>query len=392
MNRNICLIMQGNANWIGGVEYISNLLYALHVYRQKESMGFRLSLVVSKMTDVSVLNSLKAMVDNVYFEEDVIPRYTSYIRLLCFIKRILFKDPYPLWRKFFKKNKIDCVYPFNALTSKKSATQTIAWIFDFQHKYLPHYFKPWEITARDNGFVRIAVNTSKIVVSSKAAQDDFSKFLPFAANKTHVLSFRSPCQEHWYENDPLLIQNKYHLPDRFFMVSNQFWQHKNHMLLFDALRNLRNVGCEPAVVCTGLLYDDRMPDYTNKLLQTINVSGLHNQVYLLGLIPKSDQIALMRRCITLIQPSLFEGWSTIVENARALGKTIILSDLPVHLEQNPPYSHYFKRNDAMDLARIIKDLWASEMPGPDLIKEGYSREENKQLVVDFARQFISIVN
>jgi glycosyltransferase involved in cell wall biosynthesis len=50
-----------------------------------------------------------------------------------------------------------------------------------------------------------------------------------------------------------------------------------------------------------------------------------------------------------INPSLFEGWSTTVEEAKALGKFIILSDIKVHREQNPKDAVYFNAKDSVDL-------------------------------------------
>jgi glycosyltransferase involved in cell wall biosynthesis len=188
------------------------------------------------------------------------------------------------------------------------------------------------------------------------------------------------------------VQKKYHLQDRFFLVSNQFWQHKNHLIIFESLKLLKEKSFNPVVVCTGQLLDDRAPNYCNLILKAINEGELHGQVYLLGLIPKSDQIALMRRCIAVIQPSLFEGWSTLVENARALGKTVILSDIPVHLEQNPPYSRFFKQNDPGDLASLMADIWDSGSPGPDHNNEENAKLENRAMMVEFGRQFISIIN
>ena len=49
----------------------------------------------------------------------------------------------------------------------------------------------------------------------------------------------------------------------------------------------------------------------------------------------------MRHSLALINPSYFEGWSTSVEEAKSLGKRVILSDIPVHREQNPLMGIYF---------------------------------------------------
>lgn len=61
----------------------------------------------------------------------------------------------------------------------------------------------------------------------------------------------------------------------------------------------------------------------------------------------------MINAIALINPSNFEGWSTTVEESKSLGLPIILSDIPVHIEQAPPLGRYFKANSAEDLAAAM---------------------------------------
>jgi glycosyltransferase involved in cell wall biosynthesis len=68
----------------------------------------------------------------------------------------------------------------------------------------------------------------------------------------------------------------------------------------------------------------------------------------------------MKYSIALINPSLFEGWSSTVEEAKSLGKRIILSDIPIHREQNPPGGLYFKSDDPEMLAKHMKDIIYAE--------------------------------
>ena len=63
----------------------------------------------------------------------------------------------------------------------------------------------------------------------------------------------------------------------------------------------------------------------------------------------------MKDSEVVINPSKFEGWSTTVEEAKSLGKNIILSDIPVHREQNPKWGIYFDPNNPNQLASIIKN-------------------------------------
>jgi len=138
------------------------------------------------------------------------------------------------------------------------------------------------------------------------------------------------------------------------------------------------------------LLGDRKPDYIDIVLQNLSTYGLANQVYLLGLIPRIDQIQLMRRSLAVIQPSLFEGWSTVVEDARCLGKKMILSDFPVHIEQDPPDSVFFDRHSPQQLANLIGE-WSEKLSnGINLKEESIAQRKNKEDVKKFGYRFLEI--
>jgi hypothetical protein len=126
------------------------------------------------------------------------------------------------------------------------------------------------------------------------------------------------------------------------------------------------------------------------ILQAISTYGLANQIYLLGLIPKIDQIQLMRHSLAVIQPSLFEGWSTVVEDARCLGKKIILSDIPVHMEQDPPDSVYFDRYSPQQLADLISEWWMNLPSGVNSELENLALKRSEQDVKQYGYQFLEI--
>jgi hypothetical protein len=99
----------------------------------------------------------------------------------------------------------------------------------------------------------------------------------------------------------------------------------------------------------------------------------------------------MRQSLAVIQPSLFEGWSTVVEEVKSLGKTILLSDLPVHREQNPPSAEYFNPMDAVSLAEKMIFLYATRAPGPELELEQSARQNFTSRLRHFGETFLEIV-
>jgi hypothetical protein len=65
----------------------------------------------------------------------------------------------------------------------------------------------------------------------------------------------------------------------------------------------------------------------------------------------------MNKCVAIINPSKFEGWNTSVEQAKAINKKIILSNISSHKEQDPFRASYFEVNNYSQLAKIIKNTW-----------------------------------
>lgn len=284
---------------------------------------------------------------------------------------------------------IDFIFPVTSsvMPSRCSAS----WIEDFQHCYLPQFFSPQDVAGRDERFKKVAKQAKLIVFSSQTVLNDFYKFYPGTHAITKILSFYSKPEVSWYRDDYEFIQKKYALPDRFIICCNQFWVHKNHVRLVQAIDLVRKSGQEVTLVCTGGTDDYRARGYFPHFLEYINSLGLKNIVHVLGIIPREDQLQLIRRSLFVVQPSLFEGWSTVVEDCRVLGKTIILSDIDVHLEQKPQHAIYFSKENTADLAEKICDALKVNIPGPDFSREEIARANADVLVEGYARQFCDIV-
>ena len=74
-----------------------------------------------------------------------------------------------------------------------------------------------------------------------------------------------------------------------------------------------------------------------------------------------------------------------------MGKPMILSDFPVHIEQNPPYSDYFERNNPEKLASLIKDYHLELKEGPCSDREAIAQIDNEKRIGAFGQKFLEIV-
>ncbi|UZD42473.1 glycosyltransferase [Selenomonas sputigena] len=143
--------------------------------------------------------------------------------------------------------------------------------------------------------------------------------------------FLFSCSTSFY-NEP---QKKYGIEGKFFFLPNQYWKHKNHKIVLQALRILKEEGKFVRVVSTGNTSDYRAPGHFAALEAFVKEHELGDRYLILGMIPYADVQALAEASLGYINPSFFEGWSTTVEEAKYRGKPILLSDLKVHREQAP---------------------------------------------------------
>jgi hypothetical protein len=87
------------------------------------------------------------------------------------------------------------------------------------------------------------------------------------------------------------------------------------------------MGNDICLVCTGYMNDRRNKTYINEIKEFIQINKLHKYIRLLGLVDYEDVFALIKFSEAVINPSLFEGWSSTVEECKSVKKHMILSDL-----------------------------------------------------------------
>jgi glycosyltransferase involved in cell wall biosynthesis len=369
------------STWLGGTIYIENLTRAIAALPATEREHIRLSVVV-RPSGNDIAGTASRYADRLYIDRFYKAAYLEACKTLAEHVRFI-----PL--SLLNPRKIDFVYP--EVAGNRAPYLWGGWIPDFQYRHLPEMFTSSQIDLFDSVYSKLADNAPLIVLSSRMAYDDFERFYGRASSRSVVMNFMSYIDPQWFDGDPRRIQDKYGLPDRFLMVCNQFWKHKDHGTVIEAMGLLKEQGICPVVVFTGSV-DARNTGYYRQLLGRVQKLGLGSEARILGFIPRVDQVQLMRRSLAIVQPSLFEGWSTVVEDARSLGKPVLLSDFPVHVEQDPPGALFFQRRNHEELAHLLEKAFMSLAPGPDLEAETAGMKEMEKRLVAYGRRFIEIVH
>jgi len=341
----------------GGINYIKNLLYALAQVNDGsvQPYVFFASSVPDAIQDQ--FSPFATVVRTKLLERRTVPWFFHKVLDRAF-------GVMPLFKALLESHGIEVLSHVWFVCKGRMPFSIVAWIPDFQYLHLPELF-PGLDSAKETRTQQIIIAQSDLVIlSSDNALQDFKRVaLADHAARGRVLRFVSQPTVVSATSTPSLsnIEEKYGFKGKYFFLPNQFWAHKNHLVVLQAIVQLKRAGIDVQVLCTGNTKDYRVSGtaYVDDLRSFITSKGLDNHVHLLGLIDYSDVLFLMRNSVGVINPSRFEGWSSSVEEAKSIGKTVILSRIGTHVEQAPPDGHYFDPDDTAGLAEILARVWSA---------------------------------
>jgi glycosyltransferase involved in cell wall biosynthesis len=367
--------------WLGGRNYFRNLLIAISQLPDSAISP----IVISGSQSRFVLPELPSVE---IIQTPMMDRGT----LPWLVRKVVANSPSGdrLLYQLLRLHRIAVLSHHKPLVSN-SAIVSVGWIPDFQHVHLPKLFMRKELRTRDRQFMELCIGCDKVIVSSECALADLRAFAPQHAWKGEVLHFVATPSEQTETPSLVELQQRYGFDGPYFVLPNQFWKHKNHRVVIAALDLLKRRGQRVLVIATGRTRDDRHPEHVDALMRYAKECAVTDRFRSLGEIPYSDLCGLMQHAIALINPSLFEGWSTSVEESKSLGKQIVLSDIPVHREQSPALAAYFPPDDADDLARQIWNTQKEFDPDVDSNNREQARLSLPARQIQFARTFQRIM-
>jgi len=328
--------------WTGGLNYLRNLLSVLDAFAAE-----RVRPVV--MVPAGVSRSSLPFHDIGSVELAALPAALSGRRPLARARAILLgRDA--ATENWLRKRGIDVVFETTDFLGRQFDIPALAWIPDFQHRHLPGMFEPSRRWGREILYQLQTRCGRTVMLSSESARRDCELFYPASRGRTVVVRFAVPAPA-----DPPddTLTARYALPVEFFYLPNQFWKHKNHGVIIEALRLLRQQGSGVVVIASGNPSDVRNPTHYSDLAACAAAFELGTRWRVLGMIPRVDVRRFMRASVAVVNPSLCEGWSTTVEEAKSLQVPLVLSDLAVHREQAAECAEFFDPSSAADAARAL---------------------------------------
>ena len=260
----------------------------------------------------------------------------------------------------FRRARLDVLLPsFEPLPFGRQVPW-VGYLYDFQHRHLAHLFTADECERRDAAMARMLNSARAVIVNARAVAEDVRTFFPQAKARIFALPFAPAPNPAWFELDVEAARARHGVKGEYFIVCNQFWTHKNHVVAFEAFALIAQAHPGVQLVCTGATSDHRDLAFFDALMTRASTLGIRPRLHILGLISKADQIALMRGAVALVQPTLFEGGpgGGAVYDAIGVGQRCLVSDIPVNRELDEPGIVFFPSHDAAALAQAMTQALA----------------------------------
>jgi glycosyltransferase involved in cell wall biosynthesis len=335
----------------GVVNYIYNIVAALGTL--PILLQPNIILIHNKTAEIELIKSLgyvkiKFVLDQNYPSNKFLRKGIRIIEKLTFIQYS------PVYRL---RNEISCFYPYFPFLNHnlEFLNNKVEWLVDFNNMAFPHHYD-------DNGKgmhsyqKELTLKKTRIILSSETLLSELKEYYPDFKNEVKILRFACSIPKEMLKNIDV-IKEKYHVKEPYFMSPNQFWEHKNQIVVLNAIKDLKERCPELQfkVIFTGSLKVNRGKGcYAVKIKELVDEYKLADRILFLGLLNRAEQLTLMRHSLALIQPSLYEGWSTLVEEAKALNKHILLTDLPIHREQIAKNCSFFDPSNPAMLSTLME--------------------------------------
>ena len=277
----------------------------------------------------------------------------------------------PPFEKILVKYDIDLVYFLspNKLAIDLVKINYITTVWDLAHRDTPEF--PEVRTFRKFEGLEILYTQSLkksigIITDSNKGKINIIKRYGIDKNRVYAVSYLP--SQNAINTNIVDVKKKYCVGDNYIYYPAQFWSHKNHIYILDAIKLLLIDNINLKAVFSGSNQGN-----LNYVLEYAKNIGVRNHIEYLGYVPGEDIYSLYKQALALVMPTYFGPTNIPPLEAFAIGVPVIYSDLPDLTEQVDGAVLYCDLNNPESLANHIKSLLKSKDLSTSLIEKGKQR-------------------
>ena len=286
-------------------------------------------------------------------------------------------------RRWFEECQVELMcYSWPNSLSFETGIPYIMAIHDLQHRLQPEFPEVsanGEWSVREYVFRNGARNATLLLADSEVGKEDILAFYgPYGVtpDRVKILPFlpatylaANPC-----EAERQRVRTIYKLPERYLFYPAQFWPHKNHLRIVEALALLRDEHrLEIPVVFCGSHAGEIREAVFSKLRCLSSRLKLDGQIHYLGYVPEQHMSALYGEAQALVMPTFFGPTNIPILEAWACGCPVLTSDIRGIREQVADAAVLAAPDSAESIAEGIYRLWTDETLRSALVEVGRRR-------------------
>lgn len=245
----------------------------------------------------------------------------------------------------------------------------IMTVWDLCHRDMPEFPEIREISnfyARDEYYRNHIPRAVMVMTDSECLSDSITQ--RYGADHNRMLSMPfspTPFLDTKTSLKQVEVLRKYNLSEGYYFYPAQFWAHKNHIRILEALVLLKEKGLSLSVVFAG--GDQGNRSYVEAMVSKYK---LDEQVRLLGFVAAEDMRGLYENCQAVVMPTYFGPTNLPPLEAWSLGKPLIYSKQ--FGAQTGNAAILINPDDAHDLASAMEACLDSKLCG-EMSKKGSIR-------------------
>lgn len=279
------------------------------------------------------------------------------------------------------------IFPAQDIWSYRVPTSSLTTVYDLMHRYEKRFSEVstyGRYLRREQHYRDICRWSKGILVDSNVGKQQLIESYNVQPDKVHVLPFISPkyiLQSQKTED----FDSRYDLPGKFLFYPSQFWSHKNHKRLIEAIAMLKKELPDIKMVFVGA----KKNGY-NAAYNLVNDLRLHDSVFFLGYVPDEDIAEIYKRARALIMPTFFGPTNIPPLEAFAVNCPVAVSKIYGMPEQVADAALLFNPNSTDEIASSIRRLWTDDELCKTLVEKGQQRFSSWG-IKQFTEKLLSII-
>lgn len=281
------------------------------------------------------------------------------------------------------------IFPAGETLTYQLQGSTVGVIHDLMHRYEPSFPEVsamFRYSLREHRMGNIAKYCRAVLVDSNVGRQHVVESYGVSAEKVIPIPYIAPSYLNVKTERPD-FDEYYALPSKFLFYPAQFWPHKNHRRLLEAIRDVSLNSCpDIQLVLSGAKrykYQD-----VKKFAQEL---GVLEKIRFVDYVPDADLRGFYIRARALVMPTFFGPTNIPPLEALATGCPAIVSGIYGMPEQSGDAALYFDPNSISEMADRISQVWNDDVLAAQMSSKGLERS-NRYGQVEFNARLKNVID